>query len=217
MATDKLTDVAVKKAKPGARPVRMSDGGGMFLALQPTGGKWWRLKYRFEGKEKLLSLGTYPEVSLSEARARRAAARKLLSHGVDPSAAGKSLKGSRGDVVAESFEAVAREFHKLKADEWSGPHATRWLERFEKDVFPWLGSLALPVITAPMLLQTPASSRGTRRARNGSQHSPSRGPGVSLRGRYRTVRAQPGGRPPWCFEAGSHPPCERDHGAKRGG
>lgn len=154
MATNKLTEVTVRKAKPGARPIRMSDGGGMFLALQPSGGKWWRLKYRFGGKEKLLSLGTYPEVSLSEARERRAAARKLLVHGVDPSAARRSLKGSRGDVVAESFEAVAREFHKLKADEWSEAHAARWLERFEKDVFPWLGSLALPVITAPMLLQT---------------------------------------------------------------
>jgi len=164
MATDKLTETAVKKTKPGERPIRMFDGGGVYLEVQPSGSKWWRLKYRFGGKEKLLSLGTYPETSLAEARQRREAARKLLANGVDPSAARKAQQTARGLLEAEIFEAIAREFQKLKIEEWSTPHARRWLERLEKDVFPWLGSHRLSMITAPMLLQTlrRVEARGVR-------------------------------------------------------
>lgn len=173
MATDKLTEIAVKKAKPGERPIRLFDGGGMYLEVQPSGARYWRHKYRFDGKEKLLSLGVYPEVSLGEAREKRSAARKLLANGVDPSAARKALRSGQGVVAAESFEAVAREFLALKVDEWSAAHGKRWIERLEKDVFPWLGSMALPAITAPLLLQTlrRVEARGVRETVHSIQQS----------------------------------------------
>jgi hypothetical protein len=80
-----LTDVAIRNAKPGAKPVKMTDGGGMFLLVTPAGGKLWRLKYRLDGKEKLLAIGAYPEISLGEARRRREEARELIAIGKDPS------------------------------------------------------------------------------------------------------------------------------------
>lgn len=80
-----LTDTAIKNAKPQAKKVKLFDGEGLFLLITPTGGKWWRLKYRFGGKEKLLLLGVYPEIGLKEARRRRDEARTLVAQGVDPS------------------------------------------------------------------------------------------------------------------------------------
>jgi len=162
--TDKLTAQGIKNAKPTAKTQRFFDGGGLYLEVTPEGSKRWRLKYRFGGKEKLLSMGVYPETTLAKARERRQEAREKLADGIDPSAARKAEKASRAGVAANSFEAVAREFHETKKAEWSGPHARRWLERQEKDVFPWLGSLSLADITAPMLLQTlrRVEARGVR-------------------------------------------------------
>ena len=99
MATDKLTDVTIRNAKPGVKAIRMADGGGLYLEVAPTGGKLWRWKFRFGGKEKRLSVGTYPETGLRDARVRRDEARKQLAAGIDPSAARKAEKASR---VAES-------------------------------------------------------------------------------------------------------------------
>ena len=134
------------------------------MEVTPKGGKWWRLKYRFQGKEKLLSMGTYPETSLKKARERRDDARALLAGGADPSAARKAARSSGGKVDGHSFEVVAREFHETMRDRWSEPHAKRWLERLRKDVFPYLGALALPEVSAPLLLQTMrrVESRGVR-------------------------------------------------------
>ncbi len=87
-----LTDLAIRKAAPGDRPRKMADGGGLYLEIRPTGAKWWRLKYRHGGKEKRISLGVYPEVSLAMARARREEARALLADGIDPSEARKDEK-----------------------------------------------------------------------------------------------------------------------------
>src|SRR5450755_2745527 len=135
MATQKLTEIAVKNAIFGKGPKKRADGQGLFLPLKESGGKYWRFAYDFGGAEKLLSFGVWPDVSLKEARERHQAARKLLAKGVDPSASRKALK-SAGRVLAEdSFEAVAREFFEIKRAEWSGPHATRWMERLQKDVF----------------------------------------------------------------------------------
>ena len=89
-----LTDTAIRNAKPGEKPVRLFDGGGLYLEVSPAGGKWWRLKYRFEGKEKRLSLGVYPDVSLRDARDRRDASRKLLADGTDPSENRKAMKSA---------------------------------------------------------------------------------------------------------------------------
>ena len=152
MATDKLTEIAVKKAKPAERPIRMFDGGGMYLEVQPSGSKWWRHKFRFGGKEKLLSLGVYPETGLAEARKRRNEARELLARGIDPSIVRQAQKMVRTRPVADSFEAVAREWHAKKQSGWSKDHSARTLRRMDDNVFPWLGAQHINTVTAPMLL-----------------------------------------------------------------
>lgn len=164
MASAPLTDAAVKRAKPGAKPVRIRDGRGLYVEIAPSGGKWWRWKYRFGGKERLLSMGTYPDVTLKAARERRDDARALLQSGIDPGAARKAAKANRSTAGINSFETTAREFHDVKREEWSEAHAKRWLERLEKDVFPWVGSLQLPDVTAPVLLTTlrRVEARGVR-------------------------------------------------------
>ena len=164
MATHKLTEIAVKNAIFGKGPKKRADGQGLFLQLKQNGGKYWRFAYHFGGAEKLLSFGVWPDVSLKEARAKHQAARQLLAKGVDPSASRKALKSAGRTLVEDSFEAVAREFFDIKRAEWSGPHATRWIERLQKDVFPWLGALPVAEITAPMLLQAlrRVEARGVR-------------------------------------------------------
>jgi integrase len=138
----KLTEVAIKKAKPEAKAYKMADGGGMYLLVQPTGSKWWRLKYRFLGVEKLLSLGVYPDVTLSEARDRREQARKLLANDTDPSAikqAAKQEKQKTLQVAANSFANLAAEFHKVKSPMWTAGHAKQWMGNLEKYALPIIG------------------------------------------------------------------------------
>ena len=105
-----LTDAACRTAKPQDKPYKLADGGGMFLLVNPSGSKWWRLKYRFAGKEKLLSLGTYPEIGLRDARDQREDMRRLLAAGIDPSADRKAQEEAKAAAAANSFEAVAREW-----------------------------------------------------------------------------------------------------------
>jgi integrase len=164
MATDNLTDLAIRRAQPGPKPLRLSDGRGLYLEVAPSGGKWWRWKYRHAGKEKLLSMGTYPDITLKQARERRDQARGLLATGTDPSAARKAEKASVVSATSGSFEAVAREFHDTKRAEWSEAHARRWLERLVKDVFPYLGARPLAEVSAPDLLTTlrRVEARGVR-------------------------------------------------------
>ena len=106
-----LTDTQIRNAKPADRPVRLYDDRGLDLEVSPKGGKWWRLKYSFDGKARLLSLGTYPDTGLKAVRDKRDQARRLMARGVDPSAARKAEKASRSEAVVNSFEAVAREWH----------------------------------------------------------------------------------------------------------
>ena len=106
-----LTDTQIRNAKPAERAIRLYDDRGLYLEVSPKGGKWWRLKYSFEGKARLLSLGTYPDTGLKAVRDRRDQARRLIAQGVDPSAARKAQKASRSEVVVNGFEAVAREWH----------------------------------------------------------------------------------------------------------
>jgi integrase len=147
-----LTVVAIKNRKPGKKPVRMYDTGGLYLEVRPEGGRWWRLAYRFGGKRKLISLGVLEEVSLVEAREKRDAARKLLANGIDPSA---HKKAERRAVVlrdANSFEAVAREWHGKQAKAWVPKHAADVLRRLEANLFPDLGARPIAEITALELL-----------------------------------------------------------------
>ncbi|SAK51101.1 integrase [Caballeronia glebae] len=147
-----LTDVGVRNAKPKDKLYRLFDERGMYLEISAAGGKWWRLKYRFGGKEKRLSLGVYPDVGLKEARDRRDAARKLLANGVDPSIERKVQKAATVERSANSFEAVAREWFARQSPGWATTHADKIMGRLEKDVFPWLGGRAIAEIKAPDVL-----------------------------------------------------------------
>ncbi|MBP7632968.1 integrase arm-type DNA-binding domain-containing protein [Candidatus Ozemobacteraceae bacterium] len=148
-----LSDVMIRTAKATDKPIKIFDGGGLFLQVTPAGGKWWRLKYRFAGKEKLLSLGTYPDTSLKEARERRDAARKLLDAGIDPGEERKAVKSSAADRAANSFEAIAREWFSKHATEFTPGHAERVEAQLTKDVYPWLGGKPISDITPPELLR----------------------------------------------------------------
>lgn len=148
-----LTDLQAKKAAPKDKPYRLADSAGMYLEVQPNGGKYWRLKFRFAGKEKRLALGVYPEVSLGEARNARDAARRLLATGVDPSLARKAQKAARATAHANSFEAIAREWHAKRLPKWSTKYASGALAKLEQGLFPWIGSRPISEITAPELLQ----------------------------------------------------------------
>ena len=104
-----ISDTALRNAKPQAKPYKLYDADGLFIIVTPAGGKWWRLKYRIGGKEKLLSLGTYPETGLKDARGKRDEARKLVAQGIDPSAQRQAIKVSTASVDKDSFEVVTRE------------------------------------------------------------------------------------------------------------
>jgi integrase len=121
--------------------------------LLTSGGKWWRLKYRFEGKEKRLSLGVYPTVSLKAARERRDEARKLLANEIDPSEHRQAMKAAKVERTANSFEVVAREWLAKHAPNWSATHSDRISRRLERDIFPWIGGRPVADITAPQLLE----------------------------------------------------------------
>ena len=147
-----LTNIAIRRAQPGNKSRKMFDGGGLYLEIAPKGGKWWRLKYRFSGKEKRLALGVYPSVSLKQARRRREEARQLLAQQIDPSELRKAEKASREGHSGNSFETVAREWFAKQSPNWAAGHASRVLRRLEKDIFPWIGSKPIATITAPQLL-----------------------------------------------------------------
>lgn len=143
-----LTDIVIKGAKPREKPYKLFDERGLFMLVTPKGARWWRLKYRVEGKEKLLSLGVYPDVSLKDARQRRDDLRQQLASGVDPSAKRKAEK----IAAADTFEAVAREWFEKFSTNWAETHSEKIIRRLEADIFPWVGSRPIGEITAPELL-----------------------------------------------------------------
>ena len=148
-----LTDTAVRLAKPRERAYRLSDGRGLCLLIQPNGSKWWRFRYRFQGTEKMLSLGIYPDVPLSEARDRREAARKTLATGTDPSADRKEKKATRKNsfqAVAEHWLAGLARHVKVKRRAESTYRKAKWL--LESFIFPDLGARPIGSITTPELL-----------------------------------------------------------------
>lgn len=149
-----LTDTAIKKAKPSDKPVRMFDGGGLYLEVATSGGKLWRFKYRFGGKEKRQALGVYPDTSLAKARERRDKARRLLADGIDPSEYRKARKAAKVALTANSFEAIGREWFAKMKPEWADSHADKIMARLERDVFPWLGKRPIAELTAVEVLTT---------------------------------------------------------------
>ncbi|MFM5559382.1 tyrosine-type recombinase/integrase [Aeromonas rivipollensis] len=146
-----LSDTAARQAKFNDKPQKLSDEKGLFLLVNQSG-KYWRLKYRHGGKEKVLALGVYPEVSLKEARAKRDDARRLIAEGVDPSLARKQSKVANRLASENSFEALAREWYQSQLARWSPSHATRVIESLEVDAFPDLGLVPVAELTAPMML-----------------------------------------------------------------
>ena len=146
-----LTEVAARNAKPGERPFKVFDAQGLYLLVQPQGGKLWRLKYRFAGKEKLLSFGSYPEVSLREARQRRDKARKQLRDDQDPSQLRKATKATQLIAAMNSYEAIARAWHIRWSTGKNAKHAAGVLSRLERDVFSSVGSMPFESVTAAHL------------------------------------------------------------------
>lgn len=147
-----LTDIKVRNVKPAGKDVKLFDGGGLYLLVTRSGGKLWQFKYRYDGKEKKLAFGSYPEVSLADARDKRESARKLVASGVDPGVVRKAQKAARISEVENSFEVVAREWHSRFLSTWTPGHAMTIMSRLERDVFPWLGSRPIVEIKATELL-----------------------------------------------------------------
>ncbi|MDB5969058.1 MAG: integrase [Hydrocarboniphaga sp.] len=148
-----LTATAIRNVKPAAKAQRLFDGGGLYLEVAPNGGKWWRLKYRFGGKEKRISFGVFPDVSLSDAREKRDEARKLLGKGIDPGESRKALKAAV-EKASDSFEVIAREWFAKHKPNWVESHSSKVEARLERDLFPWLGMRPIASITAPDVLAT---------------------------------------------------------------
>ncbi len=147
-----LTENTLRHAKAGLKPLSISDTGGLSVLIQPNGSKWWRFRYRFGGKPKLLSLGVYPAVSLKEARRRRDEARQLVANGVNPSDKRKATHTASMDDTADSFETVAREFYDSRLPSWSPGHAAIVRMRLEKYAFPTLGAQSIAAVRAKDIL-----------------------------------------------------------------
>lgn len=150
-----LTDLDCRNAScpPDLKRKRLTDGGGLYLEVSPSGSKRWFWKFYPDGKESRLALGSYPEVSLKAARLARDDAKIVRRSGKNPVQQRKVERIINSVAKGAGFEVVAREFHKTKAGGWSSRYGERWIERMEKDLFPVLGSLALPDISAPILLE----------------------------------------------------------------
>jgi integrase len=146
-----LSEVKVRNAKSRGNAYKLFDGGGLFLLLTPSGGKLWHFKYRFNNKEKKLTLGIYPEISLADARQRRDEARRQLAHGIDPGAVRKAMKQAETEET-ETFEVIAREWHTKFFPSWTSGHSVTIMSRLKRDLFPWIGKRPINQIKAPELL-----------------------------------------------------------------
>ncbi len=147
-----LSDIQVRNAKPKEKDYRLTDGDGLYLFCHTSGGKLWRLDYSFSGKRKTLALGSYPEITLADARQRRDDARKLVANGVDPGEIKKAQKAATVAETVNGFEVVAREWHGKFSGSWSAVHADTTLRRLQADVFPVIGARPIGEIRPPELL-----------------------------------------------------------------
>ena len=201
-----LTDTAIKNRKPGDKPSKLSDGGGLYLLLNTTGSRLWRYDYRFDGKRKTLSFGPYPEVTLKEAREKRDNSRKMIRDGIDPSQAKKAQKESASG--ADSFETIAREWFSKFSPTWTSSHGDRILRRLERDIFPWIGKRPIVEVKAPELLTV--LRRIEERGAVETAHRASQNCGQIFRYAVATGRAE---RDPTGDLRGSIPPTKQTHHA----
>ncbi|EHK3315648.1 tyrosine-type recombinase/integrase, partial [Escherichia coli] len=148
----KLNARQIDTAKPKEKAYKLADGGGLYLLVKPNGGKYWRLKYRVAGKEKLLALGVYPEVTLADARAKREDAKRGIAGGIDPMEAKREEKIARETQLNNTFKDIALEWHSSKLKKWSAGYASDILEAFNKDVFPYIGKKPIAEIKPLELL-----------------------------------------------------------------
>lgn len=148
----KLNARQVDTAKAQEKPYKLSDGGGLYLLVNPTGSKYWRLKYRVAGKEKLLSVGVYPDVTLADARSKREDAKRIIAAGGDPSQEKQAEKAAKVLAVQNSFESIAIEWHNHKKENWSQGYAEDILEYLTKDIFPFIGKRAINEIKPAEML-----------------------------------------------------------------
>ena len=148
-----LTDTAIRRAKPIAKPLRIADSAGLYLEVSPSGGKLWRFKYRFDRKQKLLALGAYPAISLVSARDRRDQARKMLAEGIDPGEQRKAAKAVRAGLAANTFEVIGREWYAKTAPMLAENTKSKLLRFLETDVFPWIGARPIASLAAADLIR----------------------------------------------------------------
>ncbi|MEI1632429.1 tyrosine-type recombinase/integrase, partial [Escherichia coli] len=148
----KLNARQVDAAKPREKAYKLADGAGLYLEVVPSGSRYWRMKYRFNGKEKRMAFGVYPAVSLAQARALRDEAKKKLAEGIDPSFAKKEEKLVRDVQLNNTFQAVALEWHGTKVSRWSEGYAPDIIEAFNKDIFPYIGQQPVNEIKPLVLL-----------------------------------------------------------------
>ena len=147
-----LSDTALRNSRGREKPYKVSDGGGLFVLVQPDGRRYWRLAYRFGGKQKTLALGVYPEVSLADAREKRRTAKNQLANGTDPGQVRKLEKIAVQVATAHGFEAIAREWHEHKKGALTSRYARQVMDRLEADVFPQIGERQIDKIEPPELL-----------------------------------------------------------------
>lgn len=148
----KLTARQVSTAKPTDKPYKLSDGGGLYLLVNPNGSRYWRMKYRYAGKEKLLSIGVFPDVTLAEARDKRTEAKRVLAMGDDPSEVKQAAREAKNLAINNSFELLALEWHEHKKPNWSSGYADDILEYLRKDIFPYIGKKAITDIKPMTML-----------------------------------------------------------------
>ncbi len=168
-----LSDTAIRQAKPQSKPQKLSDSGGLFLLLTPAGGKLWRYSYRFEGKQKTLAMGSYPEISLKEARERHIDARRMVANGIDPSGVRQAEKEQKEFGKSNTFRVWALKWHAHWSKGKSPRHTEYVLRRLEGDVFPKLGDMPITEIIAPDIvnaIKAIAERGATEMAKKAHQH-----------------------------------------------
>ncbi|EJP77035.1 TPA: tyrosine-type recombinase/integrase [Stenotrophomonas maltophilia] len=204
-----LTDTAIRKAKPGPKPTKLRDGGGLYVQLNPDGSRWWRWDYRrpVTGKRNTLSLGTYPEVSLADARGRQAEARRLLASGIDPGEHRKAAKVAGVEKAANSFEVVTREW--LGKQKWVESYRCKVVAWMDNDVFPWIGGRPVAELAAPDFLRV--ARRIEERGAIESAHRIMQNCGQVMR--YAVATGRTDRNPVADLRGALAPPMERHHAA----